>query len=162
LLRLRHLLELLVDLAGAFAGLGELFDLGEGLADAGLGVGEFAFGAVAGGGLVLVEAVEAVFEAGDEAAGVGVAQACRVVLDLAVGDAVECQEDVGAAEGAPDVGGDGEAAEVAGLGSGGAHAVEVIDGLGQEGFEVVAASARLAWRWPSMVMVNLSPLVSWR
>jgi hypothetical protein len=82
------LLKLLVDLAGAFTGYGELLYLREGLADAGLGVGEFAvcsFGAVVGGGLGVVEAVEAVLEAGDEAAGAGVAEVRGVLLDVAVG-----------------------------------------------------------------------------
>src|SRR5487761_859220 len=72
-----HLLELLADLAGVFAGGCELAGLREWLADAVAGVLDLALGladAGEGGGLAFFEAGQAVLHPGDQAGGVGFAE----------------------------------------------------------------------------------------
>jgi hypothetical protein len=71
------LVQMLVDEPGSIPGLGELGGLGERLAEAGAGVGDFgagSFDAVEGFLLAGFEAVQPVFELGDQASGIGSAQ----------------------------------------------------------------------------------------
>ena len=84
--------ELLVDLAGAFAGGGEFGGLGERLAEAGVGVLDLAAGVVDVGqrlGFGRFELGEAVFQAGDQADRVGVGEVSRGEADLGAGGAFQ-------------------------------------------------------------------------
>jgi hypothetical protein len=72
-----HFPELLVDLAGPFAGTGELIGLGERCANALVCVDDFAMGVLNVGDrarLALLQALEAVFQPGDEPGRIGVGQ----------------------------------------------------------------------------------------
>ncbi len=96
-----HLLESFVDLADAFAGLGELGCLGEWLSDGFAGVGDLAAGAFDVGDSVLLaflKAAEAVFQPGDQADGVGGVQILHRHLHGGAGCAVEDEGDFRLAE----------------------------------------------------------------
>src|SRR5258708_28807899 len=127
LLGLRHLLELLVDLAGLLAGLGELVGLGKWPTDGLAGVGDLAVRALGSGlslGPALIETSEAGFEPRDQAAWVGVLKFSGGEPRGRAWGAVEGDDDRRRAERSFDVGGQREAAEMAGPYAALAEAVE--------------------------------------